>query len=744
MANDQATVDAIKNALTFSDTTSPETIRTLAEQYALACRELNKRMSYCGKYLHEGNVAEAIRLAEMEPNLLDAYNILDFEERKEWTDVVATLAFPVPPPLMTDFVHELNDAYSSQQLLEPYLRKYRIAALARAPLADRLAVLRTIVQLDPNNLSWVKDQESLEKVRLVDLEAEAAIAVRTGDFAKLLELQAECRQNWSIAVPASVTEKIDTAVHRHQMTEVTRQMQDQAELLLQAHAENNVEKAKRACDNLRTLQEWNRLPVPKSIAETTQKAVDWLQNEQKSLQLQAKFETTKKQIQNALQKETSQEELSRLHDSLATTAAEVRLSIPEEIEKTYRQKIGAFESRRRRRLLWIATGVVMLCIFLAGAATLLGVYFVEAEKTRQTTVALDRLLEEAKTEVIREYLAKNEKTLMETKNGEIVKRVAKLAIFVRDEDLRTAEFETKRKSLGESLENGDVSHRFLLDQLERLATTADEKQSVETLRERLKQIDAKEKISIDSKLQAELSRIQNEIQAVDQDKSLSREVRIKRYGALVPQLEKAFNESTGAGKPLTERCRKMIDTLNAQVGTLQAELALKNRIATLLPLVGNAELFKGRLKEIADSALPKEQGEPFVLAWQEFPASETLLKYGVFERRLKDFQPNGESANKDAPELVRLYEESAEKIASLSGEKERLIPFLKTLAKRPQTFQEQAALFSGTREILTRTKLKPVWALFKSPADAWYYVTENPDRPRTYSYLTGPSTAPAR
>ncbi|MCL2349652.1 MAG: hypothetical protein FWC50_15485, partial [Planctomycetaceae bacterium] len=650
MANDQVIVDAIKNALTFSDTTSPETIRSLAEQYALACRELNKRMSYCGKYLREGNIAEAIRLAEMEPNLLDAYNILDFEERNEWTNVVATLAFPVPPPLMTDFVRELNDAYSSRQPLEPYLRKYRIAALARAPLADRLTILRTIVRLDPNNLSWVKDQESLEKIRLVDLEAEAANAVRTDDFAKLIELQAECRQNWSIAVPASVTEKIDTTVHRYQMTEVTRQMRDQAELLLQAHAENNVEKAEHACDNLRTLQEWNRFPVPKSIIETTQKAFDWLQNELNSRQLRIKFETTRKQLQNALQKETSQEELSRLHDSLAMTAAEVKLSIPEEIEKTCRQKIGILESRRRRRLLWTATGAVMLCLFLAGAATLLGIYFVETEKTRKTVAALDQLLDEAKPDHIREYFAKNEKSLREMKNGEIVQRVAKLSLLVRQDDSRLAEFEAKRKSFDQSLENGNVPNRLLLNQLERLATTTGEKQSLEALRERLKQIDAKEKNEIDSKLQAELACVQNEKQAVDKNGSLSWESRLKRYGSLVQQLEKARHESAGAGKPLTDRCKIMIDALNDRIGTIQTELALRNRLATLVPLVGNAEHFKNRLKEIADSTLPTERGKPFELAWREFPASEALLRYDVYERRLENFQPNSESANKDAVE----------------------------------------------------------------------------------------------
>ncbi|MDR1491758.1 MAG: hypothetical protein LBT05_03425, partial [Planctomycetaceae bacterium] len=84
MSDYQSTVDAIKNALMFSDTTAPETLRALAEQYAAACGELNERMKFCGGFLRQGNLAEAVRLAETEPPLLDIYNVLDFPEREEW------------------------------------------------------------------------------------------------------------------------------------------------------------------------------------------------------------------------------------------------------------------------------------------------------------------------------------------------------------------------------------------------------------------------------------------------------------------------------------------------------------------------------------------------------------------------------------------------------------------------------------------------------------------------------------
>lgn len=322
MIDYQAIVDEIRNALMFSETAAPETLRRLADRYADACGELNERLQSCARALRQGNVAEAVRLAEMEPNLLDVYTILDFPEREEWGEVAATLAFAVPPPFLAEQARELNDAYASQNALEPFLKRYRLAALARAPLAERIALLREISQAEPQNIAWNRDRESLERVRLETLDAEVKEAVKSNNLLALNALQNELSQQWVVAPPQHLLEQVELVLRSNRLKLVEKEMRKYAERLVQAHMAFDHGKSMVLYEKIMQLQKQYRFSVPDDLVQLTRGAVAWLQEENRRKKDRLAYRAAHEAMLNSLKAETPPAELQRLADRLEIAASD--------------------------------------------------------------------------------------------------------------------------------------------------------------------------------------------------------------------------------------------------------------------------------------------------------------------------------------------------------------------------------------------------------------------------------------
>src|SRR5215469_13475008 len=104
-------IEDIRTALAYSESVPPEKLAAYARQYTEQCVRLNERLKLCLPHLRDGNVAEAVRLAETPPTITETFNLLDFENRQEWVEICDGLGYDVPPPLAVEVFQELNDAY---------------------------------------------------------------------------------------------------------------------------------------------------------------------------------------------------------------------------------------------------------------------------------------------------------------------------------------------------------------------------------------------------------------------------------------------------------------------------------------------------------------------------------------------------------------------------------------------------------------------------------------------------------
>ena len=217
MADAQRVVEGIRNFLHSGHQTALEALKSMAQEYGDACQEVNRRLARCEEFLRQGLRSEAIHFAQAEPVLLDVLSVLDFPERADWDQVVMQYSLPAPPAFRIDTATALNQAYAQAAPLDDLLKRHRLLALARAPLADRLAVLRQIAQLDPGNPIWTQDVLVFEQARLQQILAEVDQFRRRHDMPPLHQIEALFRElqgvPWRTPVPAELLGAITTMYH---------------------------------------------------------------------------------------------------------------------------------------------------------------------------------------------------------------------------------------------------------------------------------------------------------------------------------------------------------------------------------------------------------------------------------------------------------------------------------------------------------------------------------------------------
>jgi len=281
MRNYQILIDEIRGTFTSDEMITTDVNRSLAEDYAKACKEMIGRLKACISYLRSGNTTEAVRLAEVEPNLFEVYNLLDFPERNEWIGMLESFGGRRPPPLPKELAMQLNDVYCQSAMLEPLLKRYRILAVERAPLAERLQVLRSIVAADPINPSWHKDLEVFEEERIKELGREIDQVISDKDYDAMQTLQKELSQDWIVQVPAYLRDKLNVKLRGIRFQSLNKRLEELVGQLQQAYSERNTAKVQSLVDEIRKIVRESGMAMPTELADRANEAVRWLNEEKK-------------------------------------------------------------------------------------------------------------------------------------------------------------------------------------------------------------------------------------------------------------------------------------------------------------------------------------------------------------------------------------------------------------------------------------------------------------------------------
>jgi hypothetical protein len=396
MADIARTVDDIRGFLFSYDQVLNPHLPDLARDYADACIEANKRLAKCQRLLQQGLRAEAIHLAMEAPDLLDAIRVLDFAERASWLEIVKQYNLHFPPEFDATAIEFLQSAYVDDNPLRELMRNHRRLALQRAPLKQRIAILRELIEKDANNPIWGTDVQIFEIARIEQIKDEAAESKRNQDVASLGILNGELSSKaWLIPPPKTLVRSVAQAVadfRQHQ----TRQ--DQTEMvwaLQEAFAALNVHKARELRTRWQQLDGRSNGKTSNPLYGQVERVFHWLEEIDRQEEEEKLYSQALTDLGDGLDDRLPQADVEQLGEDVLRFGR----GMPKDLEARYRSRLDGMtltSSRKRQLLIVCLIAAVVFVTILTLVISWQWSQAVAAESAAEKIdkgLAADRLIE---------------------------------------------------------------------------------------------------------------------------------------------------------------------------------------------------------------------------------------------------------------------------------------------------------------------------------------------------------------
>jgi hypothetical protein len=341
-----------------------EKLEPLAQEYSAAVAKVNQRLDECIGLIRRGLRSEALQRARMVPNVLDAASDLEFPELAEWIDILQFYGIDVPNNLDVDAVQQVNEALLEEQPLEELLRQHRRLAIAKAPLAWRLKVLRHIADLDSLNTVWLEDIPAWETVRLSQITSEfSQIPSSPNPLAQLRALQDELNYpRWIVKPPANLVEKINGSADKMVYLSQVESLKQVADSLHNAFAAGDEESAIRLTNQWSSSIQSLKSPPPREILDDVAPALDWVSQRLEDKKNNEKFESRCAKLTALLAKPDSKEMaiVSAYQDVIAS-----QLGIDPLLDQRFDTRVRELRQNAKRKQVLALTGIVAAALMIA-------------------------------------------------------------------------------------------------------------------------------------------------------------------------------------------------------------------------------------------------------------------------------------------------------------------------------------------------------------------------------------------
>jgi hypothetical protein len=194
-------LESLRKALSSPDAVAPASLAAMLAIYGEKCEEANRRLRECATLSQKGMYANAVALAEREPNLLDRCSVLEIPERDILGTVATALAIHPPALLNLDLIEILQETYQKGTTTESNLRILHRLTLARAPLPTRLVIMRRL-QVQDSNLPFIDtDIRTFERTWFKRAADFAQPFVKAGNVDAIDEIINDLRESGYLETP---------------------------------------------------------------------------------------------------------------------------------------------------------------------------------------------------------------------------------------------------------------------------------------------------------------------------------------------------------------------------------------------------------------------------------------------------------------------------------------------------------------------------------------------------------------
>ncbi|GAB6167503.1 hypothetical protein JCM19992_35030 [Thermostilla marina] len=483
----QHVIDDIRAAVASPADVDSDRMATLAEEYVELCRTVQNRISECLDLVRKGETAEALRLAEHDPRLIDLMTLLDFPERETWIDLCRLLGLTAPPSLQVSHLDILQEIYQSSAGAEALRRQWCYLNIVRAPLVKRIECLRQLVQADPLNLAWQEDLHAFESARHEEIGREIQAAVKNGDRDALERLYEELNSfDWAKAPPSKLTALAEKELTKLRLRDKKERLHELAKRIHEAYAKGDVDETESLLVEFDDLRSELGVGDDASVSREVLPAREWTaqqRDEQHRLQEERR---AVRALETAIDREASLEELNKLYQLATRTGRE----LPVELRRRYALACRERETEARR-------GYQFKLALVGAAATVLvaTVFFVVMQVTerrqRSDVIATIRtFIQERNFDAAQEYVERlrNEKPEL-AGHPQVQAAVAELDTACAEEEGRRRQFEALESRIEKAIADRDPASAPI-EQLEALAVSNEETAVVLKLKSRLGEVKA--------------------------------------------------------------------------------------------------------------------------------------------------------------------------------------------------------------------------------------------------------------
>jgi primosomal protein N'' len=344
-----------------------EKLEPLAAEFSAAVAKANERLNECIGLIRKGLRSEALQRVRMAPNLLDVASELEFPELGDWIEILQFYGIDIPDNLDTDAVTQVNEALLEEQPLEELLRQHRRLAIAKAPLAWRLKVLRHIADVDSMNPVWLDDIQAWETVRVTQLSSDFQRLAANPDLEKeLFNLKDELAfPKWLVKPPVDLSEKVSKLCLQRVYAKQIAESKTLVDSLHNAFAAGDEATAMKLADEWKASLGKLVLPPPRELVEEVAPALEWVQDRIRERAQEEKYDGLRQTLEGLLLKSTSSEfELNSAYRDLLA----LQLGVEPLLEQRYKTRVREMQQNAKRKQTLSLTAIVATALFLAAGA----------------------------------------------------------------------------------------------------------------------------------------------------------------------------------------------------------------------------------------------------------------------------------------------------------------------------------------------------------------------------------------
>jgi hypothetical protein len=371
-----------------------DTFLGLVAAYSDLCSDCNQRLRKCDDALRQGLRSEALHLADVAPNLLDLLGVLDFPERDQLNEILERHNQTKPEPLLVDVAGSLNEAYAIHEPLAALLSQHRLLALARSPFPQRLGVLRSLAELDPESPHWDSDIQEMEQARFVEIESTCRTASAKGDLGVLKLLMNELTTTaWRVAPPAKLVRDLKLRGGQVKRTGARQQLEELAPQLHVAFSALDLALARELRDQWVDAVTAAQLPKNDELSEHVAPVLEWVADEDQREADEKSFQRAIADLERGLEDDTlSAAALRKLGDNVEKHSQPV----PESLSNRFSNRLENLDlsELRHHRMRMIA--IVVGFLLVAGSV---GFIVYAGNRTRESIeilAAIDTLIVDQK------------------------------------------------------------------------------------------------------------------------------------------------------------------------------------------------------------------------------------------------------------------------------------------------------------------------------------------------------------